>query len=280
MVNDSTYPRNHGSRGLVRARICAVAGKRLGLFLDASSGEDHRSDFFDHQCLRERRDSNAMAGRTSRDGARHPAQWANNLIDLGRGLESGAGRDADVARILTLFSGSSSLSMTSPRHLVAPVIARPSGARRAGQDRAAPKGSLDAPKRSRTIEHRSDARPWPSRHRLTPKRGSRQLDRARAVQRKDWGLREEPHQLLWRLGFGPSSVPRLSHECEVVQGAKQATVPGPAERQLRHPHRAHRRCPRRRRRRWPASRTRRPETPCPAASLRGSELRPEVETVR
>ena len=34
---------------------------------------------------------------------------------------------------------------------------RPPGARRAGQDRAAPKGSLDAPKRSRTIEHRSDA---------------------------------------------------------------------------------------------------------------------------
>jgi len=32
-----------------------------------------------------------------------------------------------------------------------------SGTRRAGQDRAAPKGSLDAPKRSRIIEARSDA---------------------------------------------------------------------------------------------------------------------------
>ena len=40
---------------------------------------------------------------------------------------------------------------------VDPIIARDLGARRAGQDRAAPKGSLDAPKRSRTIEHRSDA---------------------------------------------------------------------------------------------------------------------------
>jgi hypothetical protein len=30
------------------------------------------------------------------------------------------------------------------------------GARRAGQDREAPEGSLDAPKRSRTIEYRSD----------------------------------------------------------------------------------------------------------------------------
>ena len=39
---------------------------------------------------------------------------------------------------------------------VAPVIAKRLGARRAGQDRAAPKGSLDAPKRSPTIERRSD----------------------------------------------------------------------------------------------------------------------------
>jgi hypothetical protein len=33
---------------------------------------------------------------------------------------------------------------------------RSSGARRAGQDREAPKGSLDAPKRFRIIEGRSD----------------------------------------------------------------------------------------------------------------------------
>ena len=110
-----------------------------------------------------------------------------------------------------------------------------SGARRAGQDRAAPKGSLDAPKRSRTIERRSDASVAVTAP-MRPKHCSRQLDRARAVQRKNWCLREEPHQLLRRLGFGPSSVPRLSHECEVIQGAKQATVPGPAERELRHPH--------------------------------------------
>jgi hypothetical protein len=41
--------------------------------------------------------------------------------------------------------------------LVAPVFANATGARRAGQDRAAPKGSLDAPKRFRIIQHRSDA---------------------------------------------------------------------------------------------------------------------------
>jgi hypothetical protein len=37
--------------------------------------------------------------------------------------------------------------------LVAPVVACSLGARWAGQDRAAPKGSLDAPKRSRTIRN-------------------------------------------------------------------------------------------------------------------------------
>ena len=71
-----------------------------------------------------------------------------------------------------------------------------------------------------------------SRHRVEPKRGSRQVDRAGAVQRKDRGLREEPHQFLWRLGFGPSRIPRLGHECEVVQGAEQTAIPGPAERDL------------------------------------------------
>ena len=42
---------------------------------------------------------------------------------------------------------------------VAPVIARASGARRAGQGRAAAKRTLDAPKRSRTIGNRSDRKP-------------------------------------------------------------------------------------------------------------------------
>ena len=42
---------------------------------------------------------------------------------------------------------------------LAPVIARASGTRRAGQGRAAAKRTLDAPKRSRTIGHRSDRKP-------------------------------------------------------------------------------------------------------------------------
>ena len=58
-----------------------------------------------------------------------------------------------------------------------------------------------------SILRRADARLWPSRHRLTPKRSSRQLDWTCAVQRENRRLREEPHQLLRRLGFGPSRIP-------------------------------------------------------------------------
>jgi hypothetical protein len=61
------------------------------------------------------------------------------------------------------------------------------------------------------------------------------LDRARPVQREDWRLREEPHQLFRRLRFDAVPVSLLRHECEVVQGAKQAAIPGPTERDLRHP---------------------------------------------
>src|SRR6478672_7255022 len=52
-------------------------------------------------------------------------------------------------------------------------------ARRAGQDRAAPKGSLDAPKRFRIIDHQSDAKPDRSVRRWPLKCGMCQLDRTR-----------------------------------------------------------------------------------------------------
>ena len=68
-----------------------------------------------------------------------------------------------------------------------------------------------------------------------PKNPSRKCDRTRAVQRENRRLRQEPHQLLWRLRFSSPRTPDLRHEREVIQGAKQAAIPGPAERNLRHP---------------------------------------------
>lgn len=68
-----------------------------------------------------------------------------------------------------------------------------------------------------------------------PERGARQLNRAGAVQRENRGLRKEANQFLWRLGLVPIPVAMLRHEREVVQGPQQAAIPGPAERDLRHP---------------------------------------------
>jgi hypothetical protein len=44
-----------------KSTTCVVVDECFGLLLDAPSGEDHRSDFFDHQCLRQWRDSNPLA---------------------------------------------------------------------------------------------------------------------------------------------------------------------------------------------------------------------------
>jgi hypothetical protein len=69
--------------------------------------------------------------------------------------------------------------------------------------------------------------------RASLERSSSQFDRTRPVQRQDRRLRQEPHQLLWRLWFWSARTPDLRHEGEVVQGAEQAAIPGSAERDLR-----------------------------------------------
>jgi hypothetical protein len=66
-----------------------------------------------------------------------------------------------VFRIRAFTSGRSVTTSSRSAGPVAPVVARRMGARRAGQDRAAPKGSLDAPKSSRNNhapERRGDKR--------------------------------------------------------------------------------------------------------------------------
>ena len=70
---------------------------------------------------------------------------------------------------------------------------------------------------------------------IYPEHRSRRCDWTRPVERQGRCLREELHQRLWRLGFDAVAVPLLRQQCEVVQGAEQAAIPGPAERDLRHP---------------------------------------------
>ena len=153
------------------------------------------------------------------------------------------------------------------------------GARRAGQDRGAPEGSLDAPKalpNSRTPERRE------RRVVTTPIEAETQLASTRLGSRRPAGeswFAKELHQLLWRLGFGPSRVYRLG------MNAKSFKVPS----RLRFLVRPNAISDIRDRSlatsaaatpTWPALRTLRPETPRPTACLREWESQQEVATVR
>ena len=119
--------------------------------------------------------------------------------------------------------------------MVAPVIANNQGARRAGQDRAAPKGSLDAPKalpNNRVPERRE-------RLRYSPRNTARVNSIGLAPSNGKIGVCARNRIS----SSGDSgSVRRASIDwamnAKSFKRAEQAAIPGPAERELRHPHRS------------------------------------------
>jgi hypothetical protein len=107
---------------------------------------------------------------------------------------------------------------------------RTTGARWVGQDRAAPKGSLDAPKRSRIIEDRSDGSLFKGSPHSHSEQPAGQADRTGAVQRHDGRFgqsQRDVFQTTWpvaglpsgRVRGQPGSLIRVRYAVQRMMGA-------------------------------------------------------------